>query len=122
MTEYNFTNIKYLDDESNDTEIRYTLGTGEDNPLIAFGINPSTATPKKLDPTVKKVDELAKKHGFDGWIMLNVYPKRDTKFADLPDYVEMDWHNKNIENIKLQIKVVKNPTILVPFRKVCHAT
>jgi hypothetical protein len=115
MAEYNFQNIIYLDDESNDIEVRYTLGTGGKNPLIVFGVNPSTATPSKLDPTVKKVDQLAKKYDFNGWIMLNVYSKRDTKFADLPNYVNTEWEEKNIKYIIEQIKSVNNPTILVSF-------
>ncbi|WP_416386030.1 DUF1643 domain-containing protein [Anaerocolumna aminovalerica] len=34
--------------------IRYVLGTVGENPLICFGLNPSTAEPDFLDPTLKK--------------------------------------------------------------------
>ena len=50
MTNYNYSKIRYFDNESNDTDIRYTLGTGVANPLIVFGVNPSTATPILLHP------------------------------------------------------------------------
>lgn len=60
----------------NDTA-RYTLGDLGVNNLICVGINPSTAIPNKLDNTLKKVRAIAEQNGFDGWVMLNIYPQRD---------------------------------------------
>ena len=37
------------------TEYRYILGTRGEKPLICVGINPSTARPGALDPTLKSV-------------------------------------------------------------------
>ena len=42
------------------TEYRYILGTRGKKPLICIGINPSTARPGDLDPTLKSVERVAK--------------------------------------------------------------
>ena len=53
---------------------RYVLGRVGRHPLVCIGINPSTAQPGALDPTLKSVERLANANGFDSWIMFNVYP------------------------------------------------
>lgn len=62
-----------------DNSARFVIGEKGDNPLVCIGVNPSTATPDKLDPTLRRVKAFAKKLGYDGWIMLNLYPQRATK-------------------------------------------
>lgn len=57
---------------------RYLLGEKGDNPLICFGVNPSTATPYDLDPTIVQIRNRAKQLGHDGWMMINLYPQRAT--------------------------------------------
>ena len=59
-------------------EYRYILGTRGANPLICIGINPSTARPGALDPTLKSVERIAQNNGWDSFIMFNVYPQRAT--------------------------------------------
>ncbi|GGO59885.1 hypothetical protein GCM10010910_03930 [Microbacterium nanhaiense] len=61
-----------------DNTARYVLGTVGTNPLICVGVNPSTATPQRLDPTVTRVAKRARDSNFDSWIMLNLYPQRST--------------------------------------------
>ena len=60
------------------TEYRYILGTRGTNPLICIGINPSTAQPGDLDNTLKSVERIALRNGYDSFIMFNVYPQRAT--------------------------------------------
>ena len=60
------------------TPYRYVLGRVGRRPLVCIGINPSTAQPGALDPTLKSVERLANANGFDSWIMFNVYPQRAT--------------------------------------------
>ena len=48
---------------------RYILGTRGEKPLICVGINPSTARPGALDPTLKSVERIARNSGFDSFIM-----------------------------------------------------
>ena len=62
---------------------RYVLGRPGARPLVCIGINPSTAQPGALDPTVKSVERLAASNGFDSWIMFNVYPQRATDPNDM---------------------------------------
>ena len=66
-----------------DNSARFVLGTVGQNPLVCFGINPSTAKPNALDPTVARVSGFATSNGYDSWIMLNVYPQIATNPTDL---------------------------------------
>lgn len=70
-------------ERSADGSARFVLGTVGSNPLICFGINPSTAAPNALDPTVRRVSRFAAHNGYDSWTMLNVYPQIATDPRDL---------------------------------------
>ena len=76
------------------SEERYLLGQPGKNNLLVFGVNPSTASAgeNNLDPTIRKVRKVAEAEGFDGWIMVNLYPKRATEFNWFPvaDYAA-EW-------------------------------
>lgn len=80
---------------------RYTLGDLGVNNLICIGINPSTAIPNELDQTIKAVREIARLNGFDGWLMLNVYPQRDR-------YPENMHQNEENEIISMNQKAIKD--------------
>ena len=79
------------------TEYRYSLGTRGENPLICIGINPSTARPGDLDNTLKSVERIAARNGFDSFIMFNVYAQRATD----PNAMDRDFnaalHRENME-------------------------
>ncbi len=64
-------------------EYRYVLGTKGARPLVCLGVNPSTAAPDNLDPTLKSVARIAAANGFDSWLMLNVYAQRATRPDDM---------------------------------------
>jgi hypothetical protein len=66
--------MNWIYDKENDNSARYTLSPKSENYLFCFGINPSTAAPEKLDNTVKSVERIAKRHNFDTFMMLNIYP------------------------------------------------
>lgn len=66
------------------SEYRYILGTLGSRPLICVGINPSTAAPDALDPTLQSVERIARSNGYDSFLMFNVYAQR----ATLPDDME----------------------------------
>jgi hypothetical protein len=91
--------------KSKDNKYRYALGTKGENTLYCFGINPSTATPEKYDPTITRVSKTAKNTGFDSFIMLNLYPLRATNPDGLP--AEPDWGKHNI-NIDLILHTIKD--------------
>ena len=53
------------------------------NPLVVIAMNPSYANASQADTTVNNVIAASSQLGHDGWIMLNLYPERATKPADL---------------------------------------
>ena len=76
---------------------RYVLGVRCARPLVCIGINPSTADPTRLDPTLQSVNRIATGNGFDGFMMMNVYPQRATVPTDLDKACNPDLHRENLE-------------------------
>jgi len=75
---------------------RFVLGKPGPRPLVCIGINPSTAQPGALDPTLKSVERLARFNGFEGWIMFNVYPQRATNPNDMDKIPDLSLHQENL--------------------------
>ena len=75
---------------------RYALGKRCERPLICVGINPSTADPTRLDPTLQSVERIATGNGFDGFVMMNVYPQRATVPTDLDRDCNRRLHEENL--------------------------
>ena len=76
-------NPQWIYEQTDDNSSRYILGTVGNNPLICFGINPSTAEPNNLDPTVNRVRKMVDTNGYDSFVMVNIYPQRATNPNDL---------------------------------------
>lgn len=98
------------------TEVRYVLGkeinSSGKKVLICIGINPSTAIPEKLDPTLTRVEGYAKKNEeYRAWYMLNVYPKRKTNPQELPQELDIEIHNKNLIAIKNLLSEIKEADV-----------
>lgn len=92
-----------------DDKVRYVLGVPGENNLLVIGVNPSTATPTKLDPTIRKVIKISQANGYDGWIMVNLYPQRSTEPQKMTFSQELiDENIKQIETVckKFNIKNV----------------
>lgn len=70
--------VEWIHVVSEDGGARFVLGTVGEHPLVCVGVNPSTATPERLDATVTRVARRARALGFDSWVMLNLYPQRST--------------------------------------------
>ena len=70
------------------------------NSLVCIGANSSTAIPGSLDPTLKTVDRVAKRFGFDGFTMLNLSPIRATNPKDLPLEEDAAMYYENIDWIE----------------------
>ncbi|MDD5021922.1 MAG: DUF1643 domain-containing protein [Endomicrobiaceae bacterium] len=98
----------WIYEKTNDNAARFVLGKIGKNPLICFGVNSSTANDKKLDRTLTQVEKNSeiksnefdgKLKSFDSWIMLNLYPQRET----YPDNMHMELnerlHNENLKQI-----------------------
>lgn len=95
----------------NGDQWRYTLGRSGSRPLIAIGLNPSTATQERADPTVARVQRVAELHGFDGFVMLNLYPVRATDYRTLPAKVNAVAFERNLQVIEEIVSQHKRPTI-----------
>ncbi|MFR6394824.1 MAG: DUF1643 domain-containing protein [Oscillospiraceae bacterium] len=72
------------------------FGDPGENPLICIGINPSTARPGALDPTLKSVERIALGNGFDSFIMFNVYAQRATSPDDMEWVLNDELHRENM--------------------------
>lgn len=78
-------------------EYRYVLGTRGKHPVICVGINPSTARPDDLDPTLKSAQRIAHANGYDSFLMFNVYAQRATRPDDM-ERARNDWlHGENMK-------------------------
>lgn len=79
---------------------RYVLGERGHNPLICFGVNPSTAKPGDDDNTIQIVRRVARENNCDGWIMLNLYPQRSTDPNGLHKVCDKEVYQNNLKVIK----------------------
>ena len=100
------------------TDVRYVLGEQFDmdkkSALICIGINPSMAMPNFLDPTLRRVQNYAKRSGeYGAWYMLNVYPQRATNpnNMDTDDTYSMEIHLRNIAAIEELLSTVKQADV-----------
>jgi len=92
-----------------DNKSRFVLGSHGNNPLLCIGINPSTATPDKLDPAMKWLSEFSKNKGYDGFIMINIYPQRGADPKKIDKQRNDDLHRENMYQINGVLKnIFKN--------------
>lgn len=107
---------KYIIDKDNKN--RFLLGQIKDitkDTILWFGINPSTATPDKLDNTIKKIIKISKNNNYDNWLVANIYPKRATNPDLLDENVNKELHLYNLEVIKRVLEEYKNITIVFAY-------
>ena len=107
-----YTNVKM---RAEGKTIRFALLKYGEQMLYVFGVNPSTATDTKPDPTMRKVMGFAEYNGFDGFAMMNLYPLRSTNPNALPKAMDEELHQRNLAEIKEVICKKKNPVILFAF-------
>ena len=79
------------------SEYRYILGTRGRKPLICIGINPSTAAPDALDPTLQSAQRIALSNGYDSFLMFNVYAQRATNPDDMELTYNAQLHQENLK-------------------------
>jgi hypothetical protein len=90
---------------------RFTLGKSGKRKLLTIGLNPSTATKEKSDPTVARVQKVAQNNDFDGFIMLNLYPVRATDYRTLPSKVDKVAFSDNLQRIEAVVADEENPVV-----------
>lgn len=93
------------------SDYRFILGTRGKHPLICIGINPSTAKPDDLDNTLKSVDRIAKRNGFDSFIMFNVYAQRATDPDSMEKVCNKQLHNENLNAFRYVLSISKRPAV-----------
>lgn len=89
-------------------EYRYILGTRGEHPLICIGVNPSTAAPGDLDPTLKSVERVALHNGYDSFIMFNVYAQRATRPEDMERACNAALHAENMRAFDYALSLDKS--------------
>ena len=86
-------------------EYRYILGTRGKRPVICVGINPSTAAPNALDPTLKSAQRIARANGYDSFLMFNVYAQRATRPDDM-ERERNEWlHAENMKAFQYLLSI-----------------
>lgn len=93
------------------SEYRYILGTRGENPLICIGINPSTAAPDALDPTLQSVERIALSNGYDSFLMFNVYAQRATRPDDMERTCNRLLHEENRKAFRYLLSLSKQPAV-----------
>lgn len=93
------------------TEYRYILGTRGVKPLICIGVNPSTAAPDRLDPTLQSVQRIALHNGYDSFLMFNVYAQRATSPKDMDGDCHTELHQENMRAFRYALSLCENPSV-----------
>lgn len=93
------------------SEYRYILGTRGEKPLICVGINPSTAAPDKLDPTVSSAKRIALSNGYDSFLMFNVYAQRATRPNDMEKLRNSHLHEENRKAFAYLLSLSPRPAV-----------
>lgn len=93
------------------SEYRYILGTRGEKPLICVGINPSTAAPDALDPTLQSAQRIALSNGYDSFLMFNVYAQRATRPDDMERDCNSFLHGENCKAFAYLLSLSPQPAI-----------
>lgn len=93
------------------SEYRYILGTRGQRPLICIGINPSTAAPDALDPTLQSVERIAHANGYDSFLMFNVYAQRATRPDDMETCCNQELHRENRQAFRYLLSLSSSPAV-----------
>jgi hypothetical protein len=108
-SEYDVTKWLYVPNTY--SEYRYILGTRGKRPLICIGINPSTAAPDALDPTLQSVERIAHSNGYDSFLMFNVYAQRATRPDDMEKQFNMLLHEENRKAFRYLLSLSDEPAV-----------
>jgi len=93
------------------SEYRYILGTRGTKPVICVGINPSTAAPDALDPTLQSAQRIALANGYDSFLMFNVYAQRATRPDDMEQTCNIALHEENRKAFRYLLSLSPQPAV-----------
>jgi hypothetical protein len=94
-----------------DDACRFALGRSGRRPLVVVGLNPSTATRERSDPTAAKVERVAHASGYDGFVLVNLCPVRATDCRTLPATVDAKLLAANLRAITEVVRAVDSVTL-----------
>tara|TARA_A100001011_G_scaffold315443_1_gene334098 strand:+ start:9089 stop:9619 length:531 start_codon:yes stop_codon:yes gene_type:complete len=97
---------KIICEPLNDSKKRFLLGKNGTSEMLAIGLNPSNANEKRLDPTSRNIEKIAKKNGCNGWWLVNLYPIRTPNPRNLPKKPNLNLAEQNFRFI---LEILKNP-------------
>ena len=100
-----------IHDNIENDQNRFVLGCSGSPTLFVLGINPSTANKEKSDATITKVANFSKQIGFNGFVMLNIYPQRATNPDELHPKVDSKLVAQNEITICSIIPKTRHPQI-----------
>lgn len=107
--------------ETNDKDTaRFLLGQKGSNPLVFVGVNPSTASPSKLDATTTRAARFSLLHGFDGWAIINIYPQRATLPKNIHKRINKQLHLANMKSIESFLKNYPSTTLVGTWGNLRH--
>ena len=92
--------MNWLYEYNEGNSARYILGKEGKKTLVCIGVNPSTATPERLDNTLKSVGRISCNNEYDSWTMINLYPQRATNPCEIHKNKCIKLHDENIKKIK----------------------
>lgn len=90
---------------------RFRAGAPLESMVSFIGLNPSTAVAAKLDSTVAKCEGYAKSWGFDGFVMLNIFPYRATDAAEMKMHKHHTGYDS--ENARVLLDVCRRTKLTV---------
>lgn len=102
MENYENTTGQMLYQTNDDDTARFVIGQTGSNPLIVMSINPSIGSPERSTPTLGTVKHVAKAYGYNGWIVLSLYPQRATHLDELAESADpalIEENNKVIAKV-----------------------
>ena len=88
---------------SKDNKARYIIGITGSKPLHIIGLNPSTASRYKSDTTISKIRTFSSLNNYDGFMVYNLYPERSTNPDNLPQRINKEILDYNLDIIYKQI-------------------
>lgn len=116
-TQMEYADIIQFPDEKEERSkvVRFSLTKEGQRMLIVIGFNPSTADSRKKDPTMGSVLYHAGNNGYDGFVMLNLYPLRSPSPNKLPKEMDITLHSENIHYIKYILDKYPDADILLAY-------
>ncbi|MEM7208578.1 MAG: DUF1643 domain-containing protein [Pseudomonadota bacterium] len=96
---------------SENNRARFVLGKSGSSPIIVVGLNPSIATREKSDLTATKIERISKTNGFDGFVIVNLYPQRSTDPANLHKRCSKTLIDSNLIEIESVFRAQRKLTV-----------